>query len=370
MMRLPKSHLFLVILVLLFLLSLSCKKKPTSSSLETGSLEAISSPSSAGIYLDGVDTGKLTPSIIDDVRTGIHSVKLVLFTYFDTTSSVNILKGQSTRLDFTLSRRQLPEYQLTSDLGPSHNSSWSPDGSKITFDSYRNGGWNIFSMDSRGEIYGLTQLTTTLTDNHEPDWSPDGSKIAFQSSGDIWFIDSRGQNFGSSQVTTNPANDFSPVWSRSGLSISFTSERIGTALWIVNSGGEGSGIVQLTDPEQPSKEPTWSPDGNSIVYSRFFENNWDLWSIDLRLHPYMPYRLTRNSEDDFVPSFSPDGSMIAFFSDRDGDSAIWVADSRGEDYGIVELVKGVQSFKPAWSPDGTKITFCRQDQIWVITSLR
>ncbi len=365
-----KSHRLLASLVLLFLVSAGCSKKSTSPSSDTGSLEVSSVPSSARIYLDGADTGKLTPSIIDNVRTGTHTVKLALFTYLDTSFTVNILKNQSAYFEVTLMRRPLEEIQLTSNIGASRNSSWSPDGFKIAFDSQRYGGWHIFSMDYRGEAYGFAQLTTTLTDNHEPAWSTDGSKIAFQSGGNIWTIDFRGENSGSSQVTTNPARDFSPVWSWSSLSIAFTSERVGTAIWVASSLGEGAGLVQLTDAEQPSKEPDWSPDGNSIIYSRFFENNWDLWSIDLRLHPYMPYRLTRNPADDLFPSYSPDGSKIAFFSNRDGDSAIWVVDSRGEDYGVVELVSGIEPFKPAWSPDGTSISFCKQDQIWVITGLK
>jgi Tol biopolymer transport system component len=365
-----KSHLFLASLVLLFLLSISCTKKSTNPTLETGSLEVFSFPPSARIFLDGTDTGKLTPSILNYVPVGKHSVKLALFTYFDTTFTVDILKGQSARLEITLLRRPLPEVQLTSNPGASCNSSWSPDGSKIAFDSYRNGGWHIFSMDSKGEVYGVNQLTTTLADNHEPDWSPDSLKIAFQSGGDIWSIDSKGENFGSFQLTTNPANDLSPAWSPDNLNIAFGSNRVGQAIWVMSSSGEGYGIYPLTDGAQPSKDPDWSPDGNLIIYSRFYQNNWDLWAIDLREQSFMPFRLTRNPADDFVPSFSPDGSKIAFFSDRDGDSAIWVADSRGEDYGVVELVSGVEPFKPAWSPDWSKISFCRQDQIWVITGLR
>gem|GEM_PF-5007773 len=370
MKNFSESHRLLKNFVLLCLLFLSCAKKSTSPALKTGSLEVFTFPSSARIFLDGTDTGKLTPSILNYVPVGRHSVKLAIFTYFDTTFAVDILKGQSTRLEITLLRRPLPEVQLTSNPGASHNSTWSPDGFKIAFDSYRYGGWNIFAMNYKGELYGVTQLTTTLTDNHSPDWSPDGSRIAFQSGGNIWAIDSRGENFGSFQLTTNPANDFSPAWSPDNLNITFGSSRVGQAIWVMSSSGEGASIYPLTDGAQPSKDPDWSPDGNLIIYSRFYQNNWDLWAIDLREQSFMPFRLTRNPADDFVPSFSPDGSKIAFFSDRDGDSAIWVADSRGEDYGIVELVSEVESFRPAWSPDGSKISFCRQDQIWVITGLK
>ena len=63
--------------------------------------------------------------------------------------------------------------------------SWSPDGRKIAFGSYRDGGFNdpehIFVMNADGT--GRRNLTgdTGLTNNRFPTWSPDGRKIAFQS---------------------------------------------------------------------------------------------------------------------------------------------------------------------------------------------
>lgn len=358
----------------LFLLLINCAKKPTEP-VAVGSLGIYSYPSYAHIYLDGKDTGSLTPFIMYYIPAGKHIVRLELYTYFDTTFTVEIQKNQYTQMEIDLIRKPLSEGQLSSDLGESHNSSWSPDGLKIAFDSKRYGGWKIYEMDYRGEAYGLSPLTD-LGDDHSPDWSADGLKIAFESSGDIWVIDSRGQDYGVRQLTDNhdiieSGGEYTPCWSPDDKYIAFLCTWIGESIWMTSYWVNplDSEIIQLTDPAQPSKDPDWSPDGNQILYSRFFDNNWDLWVIDLREEHFMPYRLTKDPAVDLLPSYSPHGSEIAFFSVRDGDSAIWIIDSRGEDYGKVKLVSQVRPFKPNWSPDGSKITFCRWDRIWVISGL-
>jgi Tol biopolymer transport system component len=58
----------------------------------------------------------------------------------------------------------------------------SADGGHVVFQSFRDEGWNIFSMNADGS--GQVDLTNTqfLPDeiiNFEPTWSPDGSKVAF-----------------------------------------------------------------------------------------------------------------------------------------------------------------------------------------------
>ena len=61
------------------------------------------------------------------------------------------------------------------DLDPS----WSPDGKKIAFVSYRDGNPEIYLMEADGS----NQTRITFSDDWEslPRWSPDGTKIAFQS---------------------------------------------------------------------------------------------------------------------------------------------------------------------------------------------
>ena len=55
---------------------------------------------------------------------------------------------------------------------------WSPDGSKLVFNTDRDGNFETYVMSVDGE---LAQLTADPADDLSPDWSPDGSKITFSS---------------------------------------------------------------------------------------------------------------------------------------------------------------------------------------------
>ena len=98
--------------------------------------------------------------------------------------------------------------------------SWSPDGQKIAFSSYRNGGnIQIFVMGSDGQ--NPIRLTDGVNDRN-PAWSPDGQRIAFDGFGDeefdgvgwnieIYVMASDGKN--RKRLTDSPASNLNPSWS-------------------------------------------------------------------------------------------------------------------------------------------------------------
>ena len=69
------------------------------------------------------------------------------------------------------------------------------------------------------------------------------------------------------------------------------------------------------------------------------------------------------------PRFSPDGAQLAFISDADGWPALWVADPDGtnarpvlaepREHAEPAWGPGQRSF--AWSPDGTELAWCRNE---------
>jgi hypothetical protein len=71
--------------------------------LAYGSIDINSTPTGAKVYLDGVDTGSVTPYVITHIDVGIHTVKLDKYLYNiqeDTNVSVNA--GETTYLNWSL----------------------------------------------------------------------------------------------------------------------------------------------------------------------------------------------------------------------------------------------------------------------------
>jgi Tol biopolymer transport system component/DNA-binding winged helix-turn-helix (wHTH) protein len=122
---------------------------------------------------------------------------------------------------------------------------FSPDGSKIVFESTRTGASEIWLCRSDGS--NLIQLTHFSTVTGTPRWSPDGEQIAFDSrapgNADIFVMDSRGGSM--RQLTHESSTEVVPSWSRDGRWIYFISDRSGDwQMWKMPS--SGGAAVQVT----------------------------------------------------------------------------------------------------------------------------
>jgi hypothetical protein len=165
--------------------------------------------------------------------------------------------------------------------GSTDNPSWSPDDSKIAYDSTGSVCSGRFCTPVPQGIYAMNSDGTgdhKLRDNGvDPAWSPDGSKIAFtgdvsQPSGpvtDIFVMNADGT--GATNLTqTNNAYESTPAWSPDGAKIVFArASDTGTdpAIYVMNA--DGSGATQLTNDGSTDiweTYPAWSPDGAKIAF--------------------------------------------------------------------------------------------------------
>lgn len=122
---------------------------------------------------------------------------------------------------------------------------FSPDGSRIAFESTRSGDYEIWMCRSDGTA--LVQLTSYRSMTGTPRWSPDGQNIAFDSratgNADIFVVDSAGGS--PRRLTTEQSGEVVPSWSRDGHWIYFASDRTGRQeVWKMSS--TGGPAVQLT----------------------------------------------------------------------------------------------------------------------------
>ena len=239
---------------------------------------------------------------------------------------------------------------------------WSPDGSRITFESTRDGDVEIYVMDADGSNpENLTNNGAGFDGEHS--WSPDGTKIVYSSFRDgnfgIYLMDADGA--GATSLTSHL--DAGPSWSPDGSRILFTRfipNNDATGIYVMDA--DGTNQVQLTSsPLQGDEDPTWSPDGTKIAFSSLRESGRGSEIYVMEANGSGVANLTQTERSDWGAAWSPDGSRIAFVSqEEDSDpyvTDIFLTNADGTDQVNLTNDSFRAEFQPAWSPDGTKIIY-------------
>lgn len=137
-------------------------------------------------------------------------------------------------------------------------------------------------------------------------------------------------------------------------------------------------IYLFEGPEQPPRRlapddatdynAVFSPDGRWIVFTSERTGNADLFALDLE-HGGAPARLTRHTAMEDAAAFAPDGTRLVFVSTRGGDADIYVMpfapdDATAEERAVNLTQRPGGDFNPAFSPDGRRIAYSRQEELW------
>ncbi|HEV7896555.1 MAG TPA: amidohydrolase family protein [Planosporangium sp.] len=218
-----------------------------------------------------------------------------------------------------------PARRLTSDLFDIAQPDWSPDSSTITFQSYRDGTFNIWVIRPDGS--GLRQLTHGPYDHREPRFSPDGRRIAFSSDASaspdppgspgapgsygIHLLDPATGAI--TPVTDTALEEYEPAWSPDGTRLAFVVAN--TRIDVVDL-ATGARTTAVTVPAgQVIHNPVWTPDGRGLVYSLLANGRSELWRGDLSGastplvtgEEVFPFRVSWRSPREFV--YTADGRI-------------------------------------------------------------
>ncbi len=205
--------------------------------------------------------------------------------------------------------------------------SWSPDGERIAFSSYRGGSSGIYVMDV--DTPGSARLVSDSEFyDGDPAWSPVDDRIAFSSdrtgSRDLFTHDlATGETI---NLTEDAAFDAVPVWSPDGRYIAFVSNRTlqGTSVYLIEP--DTGTIHLLLDDALTGFGPAWSPDGRYVALAGIpvgaFGVTNNLYVVDVQ------EVVTGQRDDDTIrqvtdspinhlaPRWSPDGSQLVFAADQ------------------------------------------------------
>ena len=231
--------------------------------------------------------------------------------------------------------------------------SWSGDGRRIVFIAeVGTSPADIFVMNADGT--GRQRLTDTPAAEANPAFSPDSTRIAFESNRDgnseIYVMDADGRNV--RRLTSDPATDQSPAWSPDGTHLAFMSDRNNRASTDIYtmSAADGSGLERLTT-DLANWAPQFSPDGRELA----MQVNRDVQVIDLASKALR--RLTSDPDNGMNPTWSPDGRRIAFVTTRNGRAQIFGMNADGSDQKALVTRPNGSVIDARWSPDGAHLAF-------------
>ena len=196
-----------------------------------------------------------------------------------------------------------------------------------------------------------------LNKDQKGSWSPDGTKIVFESNRDlidnvsqfdIFIADAEGRGAGRNQInlTNHVAPDEWARFSPDGMRIVFQSKRDGNSeLYVMDI--DGNNLARLTNHEKTDRRAEWSST-DIIAFETQRDGNWEIYRMDPDGNNKI--NLTNHEKGDNGVIWSPKGSRILFESKRDGKREVYVMDANGGDLRNLSNNPGGNDTHPRWNP--------------------
>lgn len=170
-------------------------------------------------------------------------------------------------------------YRLSPSEGNDYDPVWSPDGTQLAFVSQENITDDIMLVNADGT--NLRPLTLNRAADLSPEWSPTGEHIAFISQRDggwnLYVMDSDAADDSARRLTQTELGMLEFSWSPDGQAIAYVSfDNNSLNLYARSLQAESPRV--LTASPKVEEHPVWSPDGKYIVYGF-----WPGWNLEIHV---------------------------------------------------------------------------------------
>jgi TolB protein len=235
---------------------------------------------------------------------------------------------------------------------------WSPDGQRIAFASWKSGVPRIYEVDRFGGGERMLPPLRGEGDYITPSYHPDGKTIAFSvlgsSSQSGVFTYNLAEECCLSFLSGGPWHDISPTYSPDGRWLAFNTLRFGDAVpQVMMMPSEGGAAETLSPYEYGSggfyAAPDWSPHGDLVAFHGRIDRRgrYHILVANLEEGGRVLRQLTSEGNNE-APSWAPDGRHLVFVGERSWGFGLMIADvTTGR---IRMLLGGRRVGLPDWSP--------------------